>query len=656
MAASVVVFLRANKSAFDAAFKSVVATVKNASVRLGKFATQARYALIGLGGAMAGLVYSANQAELASSKLGAVVKSTGHAAGLSAREMGSYAETLSKVSTFTTSAIKDAEALIATFKGIKGDVFKDATRTVLDMATVLGTDLKGSAIQLGKALNDPIKGVSALMEVGVSFTDQQKKQIEGFIKANDMMAAQRIILDELAAEMGGAAAAAANTYSGKLLIAKNSMQALGETLGEALLPALVAATNAMEAGIRPVVEWAAAHQNLTSAIVGTTAALLGMVAFAPQLVVVVGVIKKIGAAARPLFAAMLTPIGLVVTAVAALVAALIGVFVWMRNIKAQDKENEAQSLKYVAVLNKIGEAAKRARSAENDTDRKKALEDRMNAEEEALEYADKNQAKIHQANIKRTAAEIDLINKRGLASQQAAEEILAAFEKELEAATLSAEQAGKAVAEQERLAALAKGYTEEQAKQLGIQTELARQREEDAQKIKEAEEAEKQRHADALSRLDGINDELDKLLGMTSEQIELFNLANLKHSLADISEIGDKMKELTKAEAAAQVTQLREDLQERLKSEKEITEERRAQAAASMTGRFEALDSLWGRIQSATMRAPAEAEVKRLKQQRDVKETNDKILKIEQESAKTLQSIDQTLVDIHKAQGATFQP
>jgi hypothetical protein len=656
MPASVVVFLRANKSAFDAAFKSVVSTVKNAASRMTEFSMQARYALMGMGGALAGLVYSASKAQLASAKLGAVLKSTGHAAGLSKGELSDFAASLEGVSTFSANAIKDAEALLATFKEIKGGVFKDATRTVLDMATVLGTDLKGSAIQLGKALNDPIKGVSALAEVGVSFNDQQKEQISVFVKSNDVASAQRIILAELASEMGGAAAASATTYSGKLIIAKNSLMMLGETLGGIVLPAIAAATTAMASGIAPIVGWADAHRNLTTAIVGTTAALMGAVVLAPQLVVVVGVIKKIIGASAGLFAALATPLGATVAVVAALVVGLIGVFMWMKQIAAQDKENEQQSQKYIAVLNKIGEAAKRAREASGDEEQKKALEDRVAAEEEALEYADQNKAKIHQANIARTLAEIELINKRGSATSKAAEDIEEAFKKELSAATLAAEQSGKSKAEQEKLAAAAKGYSEEQIKQLSIQTELARQREADAQKIKDAEEAEKQRHQDATTRIEAINDELDKLFGMSSEEIELFNLANLKTSLADIRDIGANMKDLVQTEADVGVNKLREDLQERLASEKAVTEERRAQAAASMLGRFESLDSLWGRIQSASMRAPAEAEANRLKQQREVKEVNDKILKVETDAAKTLLGIDKTLDLIHKSQGATFQP
>jgi hypothetical protein len=40
---------------------------------------------------------------------------------------------------------------------------------------------EGNAIQLGKALNDPIQGLSSLTESGVTFTAQEKKKIAEYV-------------------------------------------------------------------------------------------------------------------------------------------------------------------------------------------------------------------------------------------------------------------------------------------------------------------------------------------------------------------------------------------------------------------------------------------------------------------------------------------
>ncbi|MBV5323217.1 hypothetical protein JZU51_00310 [bacterium] len=67
----------------------------------------------------------------------------------------------------------------------------------LDLATVLDGDLKGTAIQLGKALNDPVQGLSALRKSGVSFSDDQIAVIKSLQETNRLSEAQTLILDAL---------------------------------------------------------------------------------------------------------------------------------------------------------------------------------------------------------------------------------------------------------------------------------------------------------------------------------------------------------------------------------------------------------------------------------------------------------------------------
>jgi len=112
--------------------------------------------------------------EKAERRLESVLRATGNAAGLSADELKAYASELQSVTTYGDEAIMPLMAIIATFREIKGDHFKEATELALDMATVLRTDAKSAAIQLGKALNDPKKGITALTRSGVKFSEEQK--------------------------------------------------------------------------------------------------------------------------------------------------------------------------------------------------------------------------------------------------------------------------------------------------------------------------------------------------------------------------------------------------------------------------------------------------------------------------------------------------
>src|ERR1700712_5749455 len=61
----------------------------------------------------------------------------------------------------------------------------------------------------GKALNDPLKGISALSRAGVTFTQSQQDSIKAMVGANDLLGAQKIILGEVEKQVGGTAKATA---------------------------------------------------------------------------------------------------------------------------------------------------------------------------------------------------------------------------------------------------------------------------------------------------------------------------------------------------------------------------------------------------------------------------------------------------------------
>ncbi len=169
-----------------------------------------------------------------------VIKKTGGAANLTAEQI----KNLSRAQAFNTGinkvAITEGNNILLTFKNLRNevgegnDIYQRASDAMLDMATVMGTDAKSGAIQLGKALNDPILGVSALNRVGVQFTTTQKEQIRNFQESGDLMSAQKIILEELESQMGGTAVAAADD-SAKIA---RSLDEITESLGMALLPVL----------------------------------------------------------------------------------------------------------------------------------------------------------------------------------------------------------------------------------------------------------------------------------------------------------------------------------------------------------------------------------------------------------------------------------
>ena len=143
----------------------------------------------------------------AEAKLKAVIEATGGAAGKTAEQLFKEASALQRVTNFGDEAIIGMQAIIATFKNIKGDEFSRTATAVLDMATVMGTDARSAAVQLAKALNDPIANLGALGKAGVQFTKTQKEVIKTLWETGRTADAQRIILNELESQFGGTAKA-----------------------------------------------------------------------------------------------------------------------------------------------------------------------------------------------------------------------------------------------------------------------------------------------------------------------------------------------------------------------------------------------------------------------------------------------------------------
>jgi hypothetical protein len=145
-----------------------------------------------------------------------IIKATGNAAQLSSKQLVDLANRLDLATLNDRDAILDAINAMQTFRAVSGDVFTRSIELSVDLAEVLGTDLRSQVVQLGKALEDPITGLTALRRVGVSFTESQKEQIKALVASGNALKAQGIILDTISKQVGGAAEGAAGGLSGKV--------------------------------------------------------------------------------------------------------------------------------------------------------------------------------------------------------------------------------------------------------------------------------------------------------------------------------------------------------------------------------------------------------------------------------------------------------
>ena len=183
-------------------------------------------------------IKSAQESENVLAQTNAVLLSTGGAAGITAEAVSNLAKQFQSQTTYSDEAVQSAQNLLLTFTDIKDNIFPDATSIVLDMSTALGQDLKGSAIQLGKALQDPILGVTALRRVGVNFNSTQQEVIKNLVLTGQKAKAQEMIMAELRKEFGGSSTAAAKTFAGQVLQLTNRIDDLKEEIGRAIIPVL----------------------------------------------------------------------------------------------------------------------------------------------------------------------------------------------------------------------------------------------------------------------------------------------------------------------------------------------------------------------------------------------------------------------------------
>lgn len=167
-----------------------------------------------------------------------IIKSTGGTANVTAGQVGALASAISAKVGVDDEAIQSGANLLLTFKNVRNeagkgnDVFNRTVESTQDLAAAGFGSIEAASKGLGKALNDPLKGITALGRAGVTFTQGQKDQIAALVETGDLLGAQKIILGEVESQVGGVAEATA-TSSEKAQVAWDNLK---EQVGTALIP------------------------------------------------------------------------------------------------------------------------------------------------------------------------------------------------------------------------------------------------------------------------------------------------------------------------------------------------------------------------------------------------------------------------------------
>ena len=185
-------------------------------------------------------IEGARESEKVAKTTEAVIKSTGGAAKVTADQVGELAGSLAAKTGVDDEVIQSGANLLLTFKNVRNEVgegnnvFDRATKAAVDMSAAGFGSVEGASKTLGKALNDPLKGISALSRAGVTFSEDQKKAIEKMVETGDVLGAQKMIMQEVESQVGGVAEAN-GLASEKMAVAWGNFQ---EDIGAKILPVL----------------------------------------------------------------------------------------------------------------------------------------------------------------------------------------------------------------------------------------------------------------------------------------------------------------------------------------------------------------------------------------------------------------------------------
>jgi len=280
--------LKTSMSSIGSGIGSAFSSITKGVGAIGIAATGAAAAI---GGITYKLISIGEEGLQAENRIKSVVKTM----GLFGTQSGDVASRLIEMADATELAtgvdgdlIMAAQAKLATFKelaktaGTTGGAFDRATQASVDMAAVFGGDASNYAVQLGKALEDPEKGLAALKRTGALTTSQIKAISEEFAATGNRAKAFDQVLKAIEMQVGGAANATASGMSRIKVSIGQMLEEVGKPMAEvfsqfaadvaAMTPQIVASLSSLAPKIREVGSTLAAA--LSEGLAGDTSRLV----------------------------------------------------------------------------------------------------------------------------------------------------------------------------------------------------------------------------------------------------------------------------------------------------------------------------------------------------------------------------------------------
>lgn len=289
--------------------------LQRTGAKLSKFVT---LPLLGVGAAATTMALDAQKS---ADKLNAAFANMGDTSGKTLAQLNEQADRLGEATIFDDENIREAQATLLKFGAVSGEAFDRALEASSNFAAATGQDAASGANALGKALADPIAGLSRLQRQGIIFTDSQKEQIAAMVESGDTLGAQNLILGEFERRFGETNAVMQASPAGQTAQSLEDLANAGEDIGAILLPPLATLAQGLSGLARGFQSLDPGIQTFILVIAGIVAAIGPVLFISGKLI---GAFKAVGAAFNVLKLLMLTnPFVLLAAAVIAIAALII---------------------------------------------------------------------------------------------------------------------------------------------------------------------------------------------------------------------------------------------------------------------------------------------------------------------------------------------
>jgi len=232
---------KASAGIASVAWKQAQTTLARAKEAAGALSTAFKV----VGAALVGIALTADTSGV---RVNAMLRGSGQAAGFSRDQLEGMAKGIAEASGSSQRLVREAQAVMLSFGAVRGDTFKEAMKSVPELAAHLGIELPQAAQRFGQALQDPAHGLDLLKSLGQTITPVMT---EAFTRAAEgsqqgWVRAQQYILQAVQRASKGSAKELDGTLAGAVSRLKNGFIDMADGFAPVLVPAAQALVGIMQ--------------------------------------------------------------------------------------------------------------------------------------------------------------------------------------------------------------------------------------------------------------------------------------------------------------------------------------------------------------------------------------------------------------------------